>query len=175
MAGSPGSWSRGQVTARRLWLPWQPRLRLIMAYRRLIAYVYAWLNRFDVWIGRRFTGWLKTLVTAVIFLPYLAAWLVGFTIVCCITLAAFAASVYLVSAEWLLLALAFPVVLAARMATSMPWPLIALAGRRRWTARVAGWSASGQAASAAVAALTAGTDPITPPWSPGRSAARIWT
>ena len=163
------------VHARRLWLPWRPRLRLIFAYPRAGAYVAAGLRWFNQWQHRRFTGWLRPVMVAIFLLPYLYALLFGFALVAEVTILAFGASVYLVLGEWLLLALMFPFVAVARLASVRPWPLIAVAGPQRWTARVAGWSASGKVAAAAAGALTSGAGLAAPPWSPGARAALIWT
>lgn len=165
---------RGEVTARRLWLPWRPRLRLILAYPRGLSLVAGGLHRFDMWVSHSFTGRLRPVMVAVFFVPYAAAQFIGLVLVLEITILAFAVSVYLVCSEWLLLVLMFPFVIVARLATALPWPLVALAGPRRWAARVTGWGASREAAVAAAAALAAGAQPPRPPWSPGRSAARIW-
>lgn len=165
----------GQAQARRLWLPWRPRLRLIVFWPRGLDYLTAVVRWLDPWAGRRSTGWLRPVMVAIFLLPYLAALLFGWVLVAEITILAFGASVYLVLGEWLLLALMFPFVAAARLAGVRPWPLVAVAGPQRWTARVAGWSASGKAAAAAAGALTSGAEPADPPWSPGPRAARIWT
>jgi len=169
-----GSQPPRQVQARRLWLPWRPRLRLVFAYPRALDYVAAALDRFDRWVGRRFTGWLRPVMVGILLLPYLAARLIGFVLVFEITIIAFTASVCLVLGEWLLLALVFPVALASRLASVRPWPLVAIAGPQRWTARVAGWSASGKAAGGAAGVLTSGAGLAAPPWSPGARAAQIW-
>jgi hypothetical protein len=112
-------------------------------------------------------------MVAIFVLPYFAAQFLGLVVVFEITIIAFAASIYLVSAEWLLLALTFPVILVARLVFA-PWPLSAAAGGRRWAARVAGWGASGRATAAAADALTSGSELPAPPWSPARRPALIW-
>jgi hypothetical protein len=173
-AVTPHSPPGQEVQTRRRWLPWRPRLRLIFAYPRPLAYLGAGLHRFDTWLGRRFTGPLRPVMVAIFFLPYLAAQFLGLVLVLEITIIAFAASVYLVSAEWLLLALTFPFALAARLASALPWPLSAVAGPRRWTARVSGWNASRLATSEAADALRSGTTLSEPPWAPDRRPALIW-
>ena len=164
-----------RVQARRLWLPWRPRLRPIYAWPRAEAYVQAPLHRFDRWLGRRFTGWLRPVMTGIVFLPVLYLRLYGWALAGVATIIAFVASLCLVLAEWLLLALMFPVVVAVRLASLQPWPLVAVAGPERWTAWVAGWSASVNAAAAAAGALTSGAALEAPPWSPGARRAKIWT
>lgn len=165
----------GHVQARRLWLPWRPRLRLIFAWPRALAYAEAPRHRFDRWLRRRFTGWLWPVMTGIVFLPVLYVRLIGWALVGAVTIIAFGASFCLVVAEWLLLALMFPVMAAARLASLRPWPLVAVAGPQRWTARVAGWGASGKAAADAVGALRSGAALAAPPWSPGARRAKIWT
>lgn len=165
----------GQVQARRLWLPWRPRLRLIFGYRRALAYAEAPRHRFDRWLRRRFTGWLRPVMTGIVFLPVLCVRLIGWALVSELTIIAFGVSFCLVVAEWLLLALMFPVVAVARLASLWPWPLVAVAGPERWTARVAGWGASGKAAADAADALRSGAALAAPPWSPGARRAKIWT
>ena len=163
-----------RVHARRLWLPWQPRLRLIWAWPRAVAYPAAVLDWCDRWLSRRFTGWLRPVMLAIFLLPYLYAEVIVVALTGEVTIFAFAVSVYLVLGEWLLLALMFPFALAARLASLLPWPLIAIAGPQRWTARVAGWSTSGKAASAAAGVLTSGAALAAPPWSAGARRAQIW-
>lgn len=163
----------GQVQARRLWLPWRPRMRLISAWPRGLEYLGAIGTWYGAWVRRRFTGWLRP-VMVIFLLPLLVAGMLGWVLVAEITILAFGASIYLVVGEWLLLAPMFPIVLAARLASVRPWPLVAVAGPQRWRARVAGWNASGQAAAAAAGALTSGAEPAAPPWSPGARAAQIW-
>jgi hypothetical protein len=170
----PRSRPDGEEKARQLWLPWRPRLRLIIAYPRGMRYVRVGLRWFDSWISRSFTGRSRHLAVAVFFLPYLVVSFLGIVLVLEITILAFAVSVYLVAAEWLLLILAFPIVLLLRLTSALLWPLSARAGQRRWTARVAGWGASRRATTAAVDTLTAGGEPPAPPWSRVRSAPRIW-
>ena len=162
------------VHARRLWLPWRPRMRLILAWARGLEYLRAGIAWLDPRADRRFTGWLRPVMAAIFLLPYLAAILVGWVLVAEIAILAFGASVYLVMGEWMLLAPMFPIVVAARLAGVRPWPLVAVAGPQRWRARVAGWNASGKAAAAAAGALTSGAEPAAPPWSLGARAARFW-
>lgn len=168
-----GSRTRGEVSARRLWLPWHPRLRLIWAYPRSMSYVVPMLKRFDVWVGRRFTGPLKPVGVAIFILPYLAAQLIGLALAFEVTIIAFTASVYLVIGEWVLLVLMLPFILVARVISALPWPLIARSGPRRWAARVKGWGASHQATTAAIGALMTGAAPPAP-WSLTASPAWIW-
>jgi hypothetical protein len=160
--------------ARRLWLPWSPRFRLILAYPRCWHYVVVRLGRFDAWVTLRFTGRARPIVVAVLFVPYVIARFIGLVVVFEITIIAFTASVYLVWAEWTALVLLFPVVLAARLARALPWPLTVRAADRRWSARVAGWRPSREAADDAMKALGAGARPAEAQWSEHRRPARIW-
>ena len=145
-------------------------MRLIFLYPRCWHYVCVWLERFDVWLSRRYTGAAGRVAVAVTLLPFLAVRFIGFVVVVEITIIAFAISVYLVWGEWMLLVLLFPFALLARLVGALPWTLVARAGEQRWTAQVSGWRASGEAAAGALAAVS--TDP--PAWSPARQAARIW-
>jgi hypothetical protein len=158
--------ARDNVQVRRLWLPWRPRMRLIFLYPRCWHYVFVWLERFDLWLSRRYRGAARRVAVAVALLPFLAVRLIGFVVVVEITIIAFTVSIYLVWGEWILLLLLFPFTLLARLVGALPWTLLARAGERRWTARVSGWQASGEAAAGTPAALPTG--------SPARSSARIW-
>lgn len=162
------------IGVRRLWLPWRPRLRLILAYPRGWHYVNIGLARFDDWVTRRFTGRARPLGVAIFLAPYIAVRFIGLVAVLEVTIVAFAASVYLVWAEWLLLVLALPFVLAARVAHVLPWPLAARAGEARWTAHVAGWHASGRAAVDGLTGLRRAAAPGRPVWTAARHRARIW-
>ena len=121
------------VDARRLWLPWRPRCRLVLLYPRCWHQVCVWLERFDLWLSRRYTGTAQRVAVAVALLPFLVVRFLGLVVVLEITIIAFAISIYLVWGEWMLLWLLFPFVLLARLVGARPWPLIARAGgRRRW-------------------------------------------
>jgi hypothetical protein len=98
----------------------------------------------------------------------------GLVVVFEITIIAFTASLYLVWAEWTVLLLLFPVVVAARLARALPWPLAARAADTRWCARVAGWRSSRAATDEAVDALGAGARPAEALWSEHRRPRRIW-
>jgi hypothetical protein len=160
--------------ARRLWLPWRPRFRLILAYPRCWHYVVVRLGRFDAWVTLRFTGRARPIGLVLFFVPYVIARFIGLVVVFEITIIAFTASVYLVWAEWTALLVLFPVALAARLARALPWPLTARAGDTRWHARAAGWGPSREAARDAVNALRAGARPAESLWSEHRPPARIW-
>ena len=170
----PADAAQNVVRARRLWLPWRPRLRLIFAYPRCWHYVVVRLGRFDAWATLRFTGRARPIAVAVLFMPYVIARFIGLVVVFEITIVAFTASVYLVWAEWAALLLVFPVVLAARLAGAQPWPLTARAGDARWSARIAGWRRSREAADDAMNALGAGARPAESLWSEHHRPARIW-
>jgi hypothetical protein len=159
---------------RRLWLPWQPRFRLILAYPRCWHYVVVRLGRFDAWVTLRFTGRARPLAVVILFAPYVIVRFLGLVVVFEITIIGFTASVYLVWAEWTALVLLFPVVLAARLARALPWPLTARVADRRWSARVAGWRPSREAADDAMNALAAGARPAEALWSEHHRPARIW-
>jgi hypothetical protein len=160
--------------ARRLWLPWRPRLRLILAYPRCWHYVVVRLGRFDAWVTLRFTGRARPIAVGVFFVPYVIARFIGLVVVFEITIIAFTASVYLVWAEWTALLLLFPVALAARLVQVLPWTLTARAGDKRWYGRMAGWRPSGEAADAAASALGAGARLVESLWSEQHRPARIW-
>jgi hypothetical protein len=162
------------VRARRLWLPWRPRLRLIVAYPRCWHYVVVRLGRFDAWVTLRFTGRARPIGLVLFFVPYVIARFIGLVLVFEITIIAFTASVYLVWAEWTALVLLFPFALVARMAHALAWPLTARAGDTRWSAQIAGWRLSREAAHAAVNALGAGAPPAEALWSERHRARRIW-
>jgi hypothetical protein len=70
----------------------------------------------------------------------------------------------------MLLLLLFPFTLVARLVGALPWTLLARIGERRWTARVSGWQASGEAVAGAAAALSGDM----PGWSSAGQAPRIW-
>jgi hypothetical protein len=165
---------RDEMKARRLWLPWRPRLRLIFPYPRGWHYVTVWLGRFDVWLTHRYTGSASRIALAVALLPFIVVRFLGFVVVVEITIIAFALSIYLVWAEWLLLLLLFPFALLARFAQALSWRLVARAGDRRWTADITGWRASSEAATGVLDALRAGSSPSEPPWSPTGRPVRIW-
>jgi hypothetical protein len=160
--------------ARRLWLPWRPRLRLILAYPRCWHYVVVRLGRFDAWVTLRFAGRARPIAVGIFFVPYVIARFIGLVVVFEITIIAFTASVYLVWAEWTALLLLFPLALAARLAHVLPWPVTVRAGDTRWYARMAGWRPSREAADAAVSALVAGARPVESLWSEQHPPARIW-
>jgi hypothetical protein len=162
------------AAARRLWLPWRPRLRLILAYPRCWHYVVVRLGRFDAWVTLRFSGRARPIAVGVFFVPYVVARFIGLVVVFEITIIAFTASVYLVWAEWMALLLLFPVALVARLAHVMPWPLTARVGDTRWYGRMAGWRPSREAADAVVSALGAGARPAESLWSEQHRPARIW-
>lgn len=163
-------WARDSVDVRRSWLPWRPRLRLVFLYPRCWHYVSVWLERFDLWLSRRYTGAARRVAVAVALLPFLAVRFIGFVVVVEITIIAFTISIYLVWGEWMLLLLVFPFALLARLVGALPWTLVARAGDQRWTARVSGWQASGEAAAGALAALSTGP----PVWSSAPRTPRIW-
>ena len=166
---------RSEARARRLWLPWRPRFRLVFVYPRYWHWVFVRLQRFDVWFSRRFRGrWYWPPLLAVVFVVFVAVRFLGFVAVVEVTIVAFAASIYLVWAEWILLLLLFPFVLPARLAHLLPWQLTAHGGRRRWTARVTGWRAGGQTAAAAARALAAGREPSGTTWTETTGRARVW-
>jgi hypothetical protein len=165
---------RDEMKARRLWLPWRPRLRLIFPYPRGWHYVMVWLGRFDVWLSNRYTGWARRIALSVALLPFIVVRFLGLVMVVEITIIAFALSIYFVWAEWLLLLLLFPFVLLARLAHALPWRLVARAGDGRWTTDITGWRASGEARTGALEALRAGPSPPEPLWSPSGRRARIW-
>jgi hypothetical protein len=162
------------VRARRLWLPWRPRFRLILAYPRCWHYVLVRLGRFDAWVTLRFTGRARPLAVVILFAPYVIVRFLGLVVVFEITIIAFTASLYLVWAEWTALVLLFPVVFAARLARVLPWPLTARAADRRWSARVAGWRPSRVAVDDAMNAVGAGAPPPEALWSEHNRPARIW-
>lgn len=162
------------IRARRLWLPWRPRLRLILAYPRCWHYVVVRLAHFDAWVTLRFTGRARPLAVVIFFVPYVIVRFLGLVVVFEITIIAFAASVYLVWAEWAALLLLFPVVLVARLARALPWPLTARAADTQWSARVAGWQPSREAADDAMNALAAEARPAEALWSEYHRPARIW-
>jgi hypothetical protein len=162
------------MRARRLWLPWRPRFRLILAYPRCWHYVLVRLGRFDSWVTLRFTGRARPIALVIFFAPYVIARFLGLIVVFEITIIAFTASVYLVWAEWLLLLLLFPIALAARMTHALPWPLTARADDTRWYARIGGWRPSREAVADAVIALGAGGQPIRSLWSQHHQAKRVW-
>lgn len=167
--------TRGDVGARRLWLPWRPRCRLILSYPRHWHWVLVQLNRFDLWYshrieGRRFRGlWI-----AVVFPLFVMVRFLGLVAVLEITIIAFAASIYLVWGEWFALWLSFPFVLLARLAHVLPWRLMAHDGQRRWTARVSGWIASRNERTAARDALAAGREPPAMSWTETPRRSRVW-
>jgi hypothetical protein len=162
------------IRARRLWLPWRPRLRLILAYPRCWHHVVVSLGRVDAWVTLRFTGRARPLALVIFFAPYVIVRFLGLVVVFEITIVAFTASVYLVWAEWAALLLLFPFVLVARLARALPWPLTARAADMRWSARVAGWRPSREAADDAMHALAAASRPAEALWSEHRRPARIW-
>ena len=162
--------ARDNVKVRRLWLPWLPRMRLIFLYPRCWHDVCVWLERFDLWLSRRYTGAAQRVAVAMALLPFIAVRFIGFVVVVEITIIAFAISIYLVWGEWMLLLLLFPFTLLARLVGALPWTLVARAGERRWTTRVSGWQARGAAAAGALAALPTGP----PAWASVRLPARIW-
>lgn len=158
------------VQVRRLWLPWRPRLRLVLLYPRCWHYVCVWLERFDLWLGQRYTGTARRVAVAVALLPFLAVRFIALVVVLEITIIAFALSIYLVWGEWMLLVLLFPFALLARLLGAQSWTLIARAGEERWTVHVSGWHASCEAAADARAVLSTGTSA----WSSAPRAPRIW-
>lgn len=160
--------------ARRLWLPWRPRFRLILAYPRCWHYVVAQLGRFDAWVTVRFTGRARPIAVGIFFVPYVAARFVGLVVVFEITIIAFTASVYLVWVEWMALLLLLPVALAARLAHVLPWPLMARLAQTRWHARMAGWRPTREAAADAVSSLLAGARPDESLWTEHHHRHRIW-
>jgi hypothetical protein len=165
----------GDARARRRWLPWRPRFRLILAYPRYWHWVVVQLGRFDIWFSRRFRGtpgW--PVLLAIVFVAFVIVRFLGLVAVLEITIIAFAASVYLVWGEWMALLLLAPLVLLARLLHLRPWPLVARSGTRRWTARVTGWRASGDAAQEAVRALEAGGAPATSLWATSRTRSHFW-
>jgi hypothetical protein len=127
-----------------------------------------------MWVTRRYTGRARPVAVAVFFPPWYVARFLGLVAVLEVTIIAFAASIYLVWAEWLVLVLLFPFALVARLAHALPWPLLARAGERWWTTRVSGWEASQDVKTGAVQALSAGAEPRVPPWSLSRRTARVW-
>ena len=170
MAGAPE-----QVGARRLWLPWRPRFRLIIAYPRYWHWVFVRLERFDVWFTRKYKGhWYWPPLLAVVFLLFLAVRFLGLVAVFEITIIAFAASIYLVWGEWMLLVLGLLPVLPARLMHLLPWRLTAHRDHRRWTTRVTGWRLSGQTVSVAVQALRTGREPSGTTWTETSRRARLW-
>jgi hypothetical protein len=160
--------------ARRLWLPWRPRLRLILAYPRCWHYVVVRLGRFDAWVTLRFTGRARPIGVGIFFVPYVIVRFIGLVMVFEITIIAFTASVYLVWAEWAALLLLSPVVLAARLVRALPWPLTAQVGATRWHGRVAGWRPSRDALDDAVSALGAGPRPDGSLWTQDHGRPRVW-
>jgi hypothetical protein len=132
-------------------------------------------GHFDAWITRRFTGRARPIAVAIFFPLYLIALFIGSVAVLEATIIALAASACFVGAEWLLLCQLSPIVLAARMAHALPWPLAARVGEQLWTTRVLGWGASRQTTSDAVNVLTNGATPTVGVWTRTTRAARVWT
>jgi hypothetical protein len=163
------------VGARRLWLPWRPRFRLIMSYPRHWHWVMVRLNRFDLWYTRRIEGRrFRRLWIALIFPVYLAVRFLGLVAVLELAIIALAASLYLLYGEWLALVLLFPFVLLTRVAHLLPWRLTAQNGTRRWTTRISGWSASRDALTVARDALAAGREPPATRWIETQRRSRLW-
>jgi hypothetical protein len=164
-----------KVDARRLWLPWRPRLRLIVAYPRYWHWVFVRLERFDAWFTGRYKGrWYWPPLVAVVFLIFLAVRFLGLVAVLEITIIAFTASIYLVWGECMLLVLLFLPALLARLMHLLPWRLAAYRPPRRWTTRVTGWRVSGQTISVAVRVLKAGREPSGTTWTQTSRHSRIW-
>ena len=164
-----------QAGARRLWLPWRPRFRLIVAYPRCWYWVFVRLERFDVWFTRKFKGrWYWPPLFAVVFIIFLAVRFLGLVAVFEITIIAFAASIYLVWGEWMLLVLGFLPVLLARLLRLLPWRLTAHQGHRRWTTQVTGWRVGEQTVSVALQALNAGREPSGTTWTETSRRSRVW-
>ena len=161
--------------ARRLWLPWRSRFRLIFAYPRYWHWVYVQLERFDRWFTRHYRAnrYWRPLVP-VVFVGFLAVRFLALVAVFEITIIAFAASIYLVWGEWLLLLLLFVPVLLVRLAHGRPWPLMAHDGPRRWRAHAVGWRTSGQTATTAADALRAGRQPAGTQWTETQRRSRFW-
>jgi hypothetical protein len=176
MQTGPGSGIDGSgpgarnVNVRRLWLPWRPRMRLILLYPRCWHYVCVWLERFDLWLSGRYTGAARRIAMSLALLPFVAVRFIGLVAVLEITIITFTISIYLVWGEWMLLLLLFPFTLLARLVGALPWTLIARMGEQRWTAQVSGWQASGEAVADAAAAVSAGT----PAWASELRASWIW-
>jgi hypothetical protein len=164
-----------QIDARRMWLPWPARFRLIVAYPRCWHWVYVRLDRFDAWFTGRYRGrWYWPALLTIVFLVFVAVRFLALVAVLEITIVAFAASIYLVWGEWTLLLLLFPLMLIARIVRLRPWPLIAHNGSRRWRARVTGWRAAGQSTTVAVQALNAGREPPGTTWTETARRSRFW-
>jgi hypothetical protein len=171
MPGMP----KAESHARRLWLAWRPRFRLIFAYPRYWHWVLVQLERFDVWFSRRIEHRrFRKLLLALVFVPFAAVRFLGLVAICEITIIAFAASLYLVGGEWLALLLLFPFVLLARLCHALTWPLSARTDHRRWVTRVRGWTASRQALAVAHDALAARRDPPATTWREVASRSRFW-
>jgi hypothetical protein len=126
--------ARDSVAARRRWLPWRPRMRLVFLYPRCWRWAWDRLERFDVWLSHRYTGAARTVAVAVALIPFLIVRFLAFVVVVEITIIAFGASIYAVFAEWLFLVLLFPFALLARLVGVLPWRLVAPGGepRARW-------------------------------------------
>jgi hypothetical protein len=121
MQTGPGSGIDGSgpgarnVNVRRLWLPWRPRMRLILLYPRCWHYVCVWLERFDLWLSGRYTGAARRIAVSLALLPFVAVRFIGLVAVLEITIITFTISIYLVWGEWMLLLLLFPFTLLARL------------------------------------------------------------
>jgi hypothetical protein len=149
--------------ARRQWLPWRPRFRLILSYPRHWHYALTKLERFDGWFTRNYKGkriWPFLLV--VVFPVFVLVRFVALVAVLEITIIAFTVSIYLVWGEWLVLLLLFPFVLLSRN------------GARRWATRVTGWARTHEVIAAAHEALAAGREPPPTNWTASPRRSRIW-
>ena len=163
------------VHVRRLWLPWRSRFRLILAYPRYWHWVLVQLERFDLWFSRRIAHKpLRRLWLGLVFVPFVIVRFLGLVAVFEITIIAFAASIYLVWGEWLLLLLLFPFWLLARLAHLLHWNVVARRGHRRWLARVTGWTASRDAVTVAHDALSAHREPPATSWTEIPRRSRMW-
>jgi hypothetical protein len=137
------------------------------------------LGRFDVWVTRWFLARGRPLLLRtfgwVVFLPvFIVVRFLALVAVLEVTIIAFAASIYLVWGEWLLLFLLFPITLVGRLVRALPWRVVVYSSETEWIARVRGWHRSREAALEAAHAQEGGTEPAMPPWSRTRHAARVW-
>lgn len=166
---------QSDIHVRRLWLPWRSRFRLILAYPRHWRWVLVQLNRFDLWFSRRIEDKpLRRVWIGLVFLPFVVVRFLGLVAVCEITIIAFAASIYLVWGEWLLLLVLFPFWFIARLIHLLPWQLAARSGRRRWLSRTTGWTASKNAIVVARDALTSHREPPGVHWTEVPRRSRMW-
>lgn len=109
---------------RRRLLPWRPRLRLVWLWMVGLRRLYRVMGATQEWFNAHFRG--KALIVGVPLFLFVNFWIVtvGVAIVAEITIFPFAASIYAVFGEWLLLVLLCPFVLAGRLLLRRPWPTV---------------------------------------------------